>query len=157
MMNKKATAALFCVMFLFVGAVEAKKDSKPTTDKANNETTKADEPTESSEDGSEESDEMDPKIPTASVDAASYKTTTLFSTQSVIANANTFSTCVYNGNAYTIYALPADASGWRSLRMMVAKIPLNGSGAVTHPLVAGTNNHVRGYCLSPNNYTTPKR
>lgn len=157
MMKNKATAALFCVMFLLAGVSEAKKHSETTTDKANKETAKGDGPTESSEDGSEESNETDlgiPTVKTASVNAASYKTSTLFSTTSVIAKANTFRTCVYNGNAYSIYAIPDDGSGWRSQRMMVAKIPFSGSGAVTHPLVAGTNPAVRGYCLSPNNHKT---
>ena len=96
-----------------------------------------------------------PTIQTASVDAASYKTSTLFTTLSVIAKANSFTIWVYNGNVYTVYALPADASGDKqSRRMMVAQIPLNGSGAVTHPLVAGTNPAVRGYCISDNNHKT---
>lgn len=145
-------------MFLFAGAVEAKKHSKPPADKANIETAQGDDPTESSEDSSEESNETDlsiPTIQTALADAASYKTSTLFTTPSIIANANTFKISVYNGNVYAIYALPADASGdKKSRRMTVAKIPLNGSGAVTHPLVAGTNSSVRGYCISDNNHKT---
>lgn len=157
-MNKKATAALFCVTFLFAGVVEAKKHSKPTTDKSNNETAQGDEPTESSEDSSEEPGETDLSIPTiqaASVDTASYKTSTLFTTTSIIAKANTFNISVYNGNVYAIYALPADASGdKKSRRMMVAKIPLSGSGAVTHPLVAGSDPKVRGYYISDNNHKT---
>ena len=157
MMNKKATAEFLCVMFLLAGAAEAEKHSKPTTDKVNTGTGQGDAPTELSEDSSEKSNATDLGIPTdktAPVDAASYKTSTLFTTTSVIANANTFKIWVYNGNAYAIYALPADASGWRSQRIMVAKIPLSGSGAVTQPLVAGTDNKVRGYCLSPNNHKT---
>jgi len=155
MMNKKVTVAVFCVMFMVAGIAEAKQHSKTTTDKVNNETAQGAAPTESSEDSSEESNEMDLSIPTASVDAASYKTSTLFTTMSFIAKANTFSTCVYNGNAYTIYALPADASGDNnSRRMMVARIPLNGSGAVTNTLVAGSDPKVRGYCISDNNHKT---
>lgn len=144
-------------MLMVAGITEAKKHSKPTTDKVNNETAQGDEPTESSEDSSAESDDTAlgiPTVKTATVDAASYKTSTLFTTTSVIANANSFPICVYNGNAYAIYAIPGDASDWRSKRMLVAKIPLSGSGAETHPLVAGTDNKVRGYCLSPNNHKT---
>jgi hypothetical protein len=159
-MNKKTTAVLFCVMFLFAGEFlfagvsEAEKHSKTTTDKVNNETDQGDESAESSKDSSEESDETALGIKTVPIDAASYKTSTLFTTTSVIANANTFDISVYNGNVYAIYALPGDASDWRSKRMMVAKVPFSGSGAVTHPLVAGTDNKVRGYCLSPNNHKT---
>ena len=122
--------------------------------KESNETGQGDEPTESSEDGSEESTEMDLNIPTASVDAASYKTSTLFTTLSIIAKANTFSTRFITGMfiLFTRYRLTQAVE--RSQRMMVAKIPLDGSGAVTHPLVAGTDPKVRGYCLSPNNHKT---
>jgi len=157
MMNNKVTVAVFCVMFMVTGIAEAKKHAKTTTDKVKNETDQGDEATESSEDGSEESDETDlviPTIQTAPVDPASYKTTTLFTTTSVIAKANTFQIWVHKGNVYAIYALPGDPGDWRSRRMMVAKIALDGSGAVTHPLVAGTNPAVRGYCLSPNNHKT---
>lgn len=87
--------------------------------------------------------------------AEPYKTSTLFTTESIIANANTFKIWVFNGNVYAIYALPPDASGNKiNRRMMVAKIPLSGSGAVTHTLVAGTDPKVRGYCISDNNHKT---
>lgn len=94
-------------------------------------------------------------IQTAAAAAEPYKTSTLFTTPSIIAKANSFKIWVYNGNVYTVYALPADASGNKtSQRMMVAKIPLSGSGAVTHPLVAGSDPTVRGYYISANNHKT---
>ncbi len=108
-------------------------------------------------DDEEEEVAMEEILPTSqtaakAIDVKSYKTSTLFTTPSIIANANRFRTAVYNGNVYVVYASQGDASGFKSRRMMVAKIPLNGSGAVTHTLVGGTDPAVRGYHISGNNH-----
>ncbi|MCE9606136.1 MAG: BNR repeat-containing protein [Planctomycetia bacterium] len=77
-----------------------------------------------------------------------FTTRTLFTTASINRNANSCKTAVYRGNVYTIYARQGDE------RMMVAKIPLDGSAAASQPLVGGTDPKARGYTASNNNHKT---
>jgi hypothetical protein len=81
-----------------------------------------------------------------SLPSQTYKTRKLFTAPSVHRNANSCRTAVYKGNVYTVYARQGDE------RMMVAKIPLDGSAATIQPLVGGTNPGTRGYKLSGDNH-----
>lgn len=75
-----------------------------------------------------------------------YTTRKLFTTASINRNANSCRTAVYNGYVYTVYARQGDE------RMMVAKIPLDGSAAASQTLVGVTDPKARGYTASANNH-----
>jgi|GEM_PF-1072836 len=81
-----------------------------------------------------------------SLSSQTYKTRTLFTTACINRNAGRCKIDVYKGNVYAIYARLGDE------RMMVAKIPFDGSAAVIQPLVGGTDPKVRGYKASSNNH-----
>jgi hypothetical protein len=76
------------------------------------------------------------------------QTRPLFNTKSVTRDG--MGACepkVYNGNAYAIYMRQGDE------RVMVAKVPLNGSATVTLPLVTGKDTNQKGYTASSDNHT----
>ena len=80
-----------------------------------------------------------------------FHTSTLFTTKSITRDG--MGACepkVYKGNAYAIYMRQGDE------RVMVAKVPLNGSAMVTLPLVTvkdTTPKHNKGYTASSDNHT----
>ena len=133
-MNNKMTVVLFGVMFLIAGVGEAKKHSKTTTDKANNETG----PGAASTASAESATNTVTNIPAAFAAPAdepyplkhqAHHTSTLFTTKSI--TRNVMGECtpkVYKGNVYSIYMRKGDEV------IMVAKVPLDGSAAVTLPL-----------------------
>ena len=80
-----------------------------------------------------------------------YKTETLFSAQSITRHGSGESeTAVYKGSAYGIYMRVGDE------RVMVVKAPLDGSKAVTLPLIAvedPNREKTKGYTASGDNHT----
>ena len=79
-----------------------------------------------------------------------HQTSTLFTTKSVTRDG--MGACepkVYKGYAYAIFMRQGDE------RVMVAKVPLNGSAAVTLPLVTvkDANQKQKGYTASSDNHT----
>jgi hypothetical protein len=78
-----------------------------------------------------------------------FQTITLFTAKSITRDGNSCPVAVYNGCVYTVYARQGDE------RMMVAKVPLNGSAVVTQPLVTVKDNNPKqkGYMASSDNHT----
>jgi hypothetical protein len=78
-----------------------------------------------------------------------YQTSTLFITKAITRHGmNECEPKVYKGNAYAIYSRQEDE------RIMVVKVPLNGSAAVTLPLVKvkATDPKQKGYTASSDNH-----
>ena len=76
-----------------------------------------------------------------------HQTSTLFTTKSITRDG--MGACepkVYKGNAYVIYMRQGDE------KVMVAKVPLNGSAAVTLPLVTGKDTAQKGNTAPSDNH-----
>ncbi|MEI7652354.1 MAG: BNR-4 repeat-containing protein [Verrucomicrobiota bacterium] len=77
-----------------------------------------------------------------------FHTSTLFSADSL--NRSGMGECViqvFKGNVYGVYGQQGDE------RIMVAKVPLDGSAAVTMPLVKGTDTEEKGYRARKDNHS----
>lgn len=76
-----------------------------------------------------------------------YQTSTLFTAASFARSGMGEGVIqVYKGNVYGIYGEQGDQ------RIMVAKVPLDGSAAVTQPLVTGTDTKEKGYTARQDNH-----